>query len=285
MDMMFVLGFLALIYFVSLTLICVYRDSINVKLLNTCFIILDAIFYFIWNVGMYESGWLEDGFATLENISPMIFTVIPLTLFMNEKTKQCAHSAIAFLWVGMFVAFFVSPEQAYIVGDHKDATLVYTGEALCHMLASLFGIYLILTKQVKPNFQSWCRSLLFMYSVILFGVFVNYFFHVDNFGMDPYGGYSIYFIDIFGTFEATFAAYLFGVLLVLTLGMEFGYLLQRFVTAKKGEEYELQPLDGDDKTIEPLAVELTAETVLRASANAEPPADLTAKKEETSDEK
>ena len=285
MDMMLVLGFLALIYFVSLTLICLYRDSINVKLFNTCFIILDVIFYFIWNVGMYESGWLEDGFATLENISPMIFTVIPLTVFMNEKTKQCAYSAIAFLWVGMFVAFFVSPEQAYIVGDHKDATLVYTGEALCHMLASLFGIYLILTKQVKPNFQSWRRSLLFMYSVILFGVFVNYVFHVDHFGMDPYGKYSIYFIDIFGTFEATFAAYLFGVLLVLTLGMELGYLMQRFVTAKKGEEYELQPLDGADKTMDPLGVDPTAEAALETSASIEAPLDFTENREDANDEK
>jgi hypothetical protein len=181
---------------------------------------------------MYKQGWLKSGFVTLGNISPMIFTVIPLTLFMNEKTKQYAYSAIAFLWVGMFLALFISPEYAYIFDYHRQATALYTGEALCHMLAALFGIYLILTGQVKLNFQSWWRSIVFMYAVIFFGVFLNYFFHTRNFGMDPYGNYAIYFLNIFGSFEATLIAYLFGVLTVLTVGLEVGYLLERIITPK-----------------------------------------------------
>ena len=227
MDLMLVLGILAAVFFVSLSLICLYRDTINTKLFNIIFVILDVIFYFVWNLGMYENGWLKSGFVTLGNISPMIFTVIPLTLFMGEKTKQFAYSAIAFLWVGMFIALFISPEYVYIYDYRREATFLYTREALCHMLAALFGIYLILTKQVKLNFASWLRSIAFMYAVIFFGVFLNFFFHTRNFGMDPYGDYAIYFLDIFGTFEATLLAYLLGVLTVLTLGLEFGYLMDR----------------------------------------------------------
>lgn len=232
MDLMLVLGILAAVFFVTLTLICLYRDYINVKICNAGFVVLDLIFYFIWNVGMYERGTLDDGFETLNNISPMIFTVIPLTVFMSDKVKEYAYSAIALLWVGMFCALFISPEQAYIYSYRTEATALYTGEALCHMLAALFGVYLILTKQVKLNFQTWWRSLVFMYSVIFFGVFLNYFFHKDHFGMNPYGGYSIYFLNIFGSFEATLIAYLFGVLTVLTIGLEVGYLLERIITPK-----------------------------------------------------
>ena len=114
MDMMNMLGILAIVFFVSLTLICFYRDKINTKVFNIVFIIVDVIFYFIWNIGMYEEGWLNDGFETLGNISPMIFTVIPLTLFMKDSIKQYAYSAIAFLWTGMFIALFISPEHSYI---------------------------------------------------------------------------------------------------------------------------------------------------------------------------
>ena len=129
--------------------------------------------------------------------------------------------------------------------------MVYTGEALCHMWASLFGLYLILTGQVKLNFQTWVRSLVFMYSVIAFGVALNFFFHKSHFGMDPYGEYSIYFIDIFGTFEATLVAYLFGVLTVLTIGLEAGYLFEKMLQPKQErlpipkieEEREIQPLE------------------------------------------
>lgn len=229
MDMMFMLGILASIFFVSLTIICFYRDKINTKIINIVFVIFDLIFYFIWNLGMYEHGWLKDGFETLGNISPMIFTVIPLTLIMNDKVKEYAYSAIAFLWVGMFLALFISPEYTYLFSYNTNANVLYTGEALCHMLASLFGIYLILTNQVKINFKSWLKSIVFMYSIIGFGVFLNYFFHMGNFGMNPYGGYSIYFLDIFGTFEATLIAYLLGVLVILTIGMQVGMGLYKLV--------------------------------------------------------
>ena len=256
MDMMLVLGILAAVFLVSLTLICLYRDKINTRAWNAVFIVVDLIFYFVWNLGMYEHGWLKNGFETLGNISPMIFTVIPLTCIMNDKIKQYAYSAIAFLWVGMFLALFISPEYAYIFNYRTDASVLYTGEALCHMLASLFGIYLILTRQVKLDFQSWLRSLAFMYSVIGFGVFLNVFFHTNNFGMDPYGNYAIYFLDIFGTFEATLLAYLLGVLTVLTLGLEVGYLLERMLRPKV-EQLPLPDLDKEEREIG--ALEMSAE--------------------------
>lgn len=235
------LGILAAVFFLSLTLICVYRDQINIKLFNVLFAIVDAIFYFIWNIGMYRRGWLNNGFKTLGNISPMIFTVIPFTFIMRDKVKEYAFSAIAFLWFGMFMAMLISPEYTYLYDYNTEASLEYTGEALCHMIASLFGIYLILTRQVKLTIGSWLKSMVFMYSVILFGVFINYFFHKSNFGMDPYGNYGIYMIDIFGTFEATLVAYLAGVLVVLTLGMQTGALFDKLCTPK---HVELSPLSN-----------------------------------------
>ncbi len=232
MDMILMLVLLAAIYFTSLILICLYRTRINVKIGNWVFIGVDIVFYFLWNLGMYESNWKNDIYNTLANISPMIFTVIPLTCVLNEKAKKWVHNAIAFLWVGMFVALFISPQSHYVANFGAKANLVYTGEALCHLTASLFGIYLILTKQVQITFQSWYKSLSFLYAVILWGVLCNFAFHLDNFGMNPYGDYSIYFIDIFGSFTATFLAYLLGVLLVVTLGMQAGMLLDRLTKPK-----------------------------------------------------
>lgn len=78
-----------------------------------------------------------------------------------------------------------------------------------------------------------------MYSVIGFGVILNYFFHTRNFGMDPYGDYTIYMIDIFGSFEATLVAYLLGVLVVLTLGMQIGLLFFKLVESTHADADEL----------------------------------------------
>ncbi len=242
MDMMLMLGILAAVYFVAFALICLYHDKLNIKIGNGVFICLDVVFYFLWNVGMYQSRWFDDIYDTLKNISPMMFTVIPLTCLMNDKVKNYAYSAIAYLWLGMLVALFLSPQSHYANVD-TSANLVYTGEALCHMLASLFGVYLVMTKQVKLSFANWCRALVFLYAAISWGVLKNFVFHLDHFGMDPYGKYSIYFIDIFGNFYATLVGYIFGVLLVVTLGMQSLGLFERLVhstSEKRGQRASLE---------------------------------------------
>ena len=71
--------------------------------------------------------------------------------------------------------------------------------------------------------------------------------------MDPYGDYAIYFLDIFGTFEATLLAYLLGVLTILTLGMQMGYLFERIVIPRN-ERMALPKLEAEEKEIEGFAL-------------------------------
>ena len=66
---------------------------------------------------------------TLENISPYIATIIPLTIFMGPKTKKFALAAIAFLHAGMFAALFISPEYVVLFDYSTEANFVYASEA------------------------------------------------------------------------------------------------------------------------------------------------------------
>ncbi len=242
MHMSLMLGIVLVLFFTSLTLMCLYRRKMNVKIWNFVFVMVDIVFFFLWNLAGYQRGWLDKRFMTLDNISPFTFTIIPLTYFMNKKTKDYAFSAIAFLSVGMFVAMIFSPEHAYLFSYTADASFLYTTEALCHLLCSLFGVYLVLTDQVKADGKNLVKSVVFMYLVIGFGVFLNYVFHKDFFGMDPYGNYRIYMLQLFGSFWATLIAYLLGVLVVLILGMQFTALLRRMMTEYERREDENQAL-------------------------------------------
>ena len=221
-------GLVTLFYFVTLVLICLYRDKLSPKIGNLIFIAADVVFFFLWTYAYYLIGWLDRGFITLDNISPLMFTVMPLTYIVKDRIKDAAFSAIAFLNAGMFIAMLFSPEFAYLFSYRDEASFVYTCEALCHATCSLFGIYLILTRQVKITFKNWLRSIVFMLSVITFGVILNVVFHRSYFGMDPYNGASIYMFDLFGSFPATLCAYYFGVVAVLTIGLEVGYLLDKW---------------------------------------------------------
>lgn len=223
-------GVMTICYFITLIIICLYHNHINTRVGNIIFITVDLIFFFGWNYAAYQLGWLDDGYMTLENISPFIMTLIPLTVFMNERVRSYCNSAIAFLWIGMFIALGISPEFSYIFNFNTEASFIHATEASCHLIASLYGIYLIISGQVKCDFKHWMKALICMYSVIGFGIILNYLFHKSNFGMNPYGGYKIYMIDIFGSFGATLAAYLLGVLLVITLGMQIGAVFNKSVS-------------------------------------------------------
>ncbi|MBQ7387068.1 MAG: hypothetical protein IJW03_02765 [Clostridia bacterium] len=226
------LGLVTLLYFVTLALIAFNRDRINIKIANRIFIALDIILYVFWMYGCYLGGARMTLFTLIGNISPLTCVVMAMTPIFSDKVRSHAYCAIAFLNFGLFVAMLISPEHAYLFNFYEEAKPTYTAEALCHMICSLYGIYLILTRQVKPDFDSWIKAIKFLYPIILTGVVFNAIFHQKLFGMDPYGDYSIYMIDIFGSFTATFIAYLLGVLLVLTLGLQVGRLLDRLTSHK-----------------------------------------------------
>ncbi len=256
MNMMQMVAIMVICYFITLTLLAFNRHLINVKVGNAVFIIVDVIFFFCWNYAEYQRGSMDGGFMTLENISPFIMTLIPLTVFMSEKVRSYCNSAIAFLWIGMFFALMISPQEAYIFSYRIEASPLYCSEAACHLIASLYGAYLIITKQVKCDFKAWKKSLICIYSVIGLGVILNYIFHLGNFGMDPYGDYSIYMIDIFGSFEATLVAYLCGVLVVMTVGMQSGYGFFKLVNSAHGEHIAAMSDLEPERNQVPLKIEI-----------------------------
>ena len=63
---------------------------------------------------------------------------------------------------------------------------------------------------------------------ITFGLILNIILDTHCFNLNP-NKYSIYMLDIFGSFEATVLAYYLGVIVVLTLGMQSGYGILKFV--------------------------------------------------------
>ena len=125
----------------------------------------------------------------------------------------------------MFLAMFISPEHEYLFNYMEDAKFIHVTEAACHLVMALYGFYLLLSDKVTLSLKNLLKATVFMFSSVAFGILLNVFFHTDNFGMDMYGGYSIYFLDIFGSFTATLIAYLLGIFAVLCLGFLTGVFL------------------------------------------------------------
>ena len=228
---------LAVVFFVALFLMCFYRYKLKHPLINPLFVGICAIALFFWTYATYEyRGSISTGFLTLENISPYICTVIAFTPFMSRWLKDYANCAIAFLGFGMFLAMFISPEVEYLFNYSLEAKPIHATEGFCHLAMGLYGFFLILSDRVQLNLKNYAKAVAFMYVTIGVGVFLNWTFHHSNFGMNMYGKYSIYFLDIFNSFEATLAAYVVGVLGTITLGYLTGNLLDRLSASRKKSE-------------------------------------------------
>ena len=250
MHIMQMLLALTPVFFAGLILMCFYKDKLKQHpIINQLFVIVCAVFFFCWNYAAYEKGWLKDGFMTLENISPFICTVILIAPFLHEKVREFAYSAIAFLAFGMFLALYISPCAEYFSSLRQNTPFIYISEASCHLAMALYGFYLILSERVKLTSKNLVKALIFIYSAVGFGVFLNWCFHLSNFGMNMYGNYSIYFIDIFGSFAATFVAYLVGIFIVVVVGYFVGFFLSWVSTpaVKKSETAALQPEEGENQ--------------------------------------
>ncbi len=230
------LGILSAVFFVAIFLMCLFREKLKNPYVNPLFLCVCAVFFFCWNYAAYERGWLEDGFMTLENISPYICTVILLTPLMNKTVRDYAYCIIAFLGFGMFLAMLVSPEAEYLLNYHQEASFIQISEAACHLIMALYGFYLILADRVVLSLENLGKALVFIYTSIGFGCFLNACFHLSNFGMDMYGNYSIYFLDIFDSFAATLAAYILGILATVALGFLVGMFLDR---VSRGTKHDL----------------------------------------------
>ncbi len=269
MNMILMLGIVTFFYFFSLTLMCFYIEKMNPKFWNVVFVVSNCLFFLCWNLAAYERGWLNNRFMTLDNISPMMCTAISFLFVMNERVRAYCKCAIAFLSFGMFCAMLISPERAYLFSFDEQADFLYASEALCHMIMALFGMYLILSKQVEINMKDLLKSMTFVYSVVGFGVALNYIFHKDFFGMAPYGDYAIYGMRLFGSFETTLIGYCLGILVVLVFGLQAGWALKRLMKHK----YEKigESLSEQTKALEPanLETENVAETAIADESETE----------------
>lgn len=223
---------LIFIYFTCIWFIVVLLSKVKSKnIVNASFVILNCTFFLALNMYYFYTR-KEFKFMTFDNISPFTFTFMPFIFVFRKKIRESFMAAISFLSIGMFIAMLITPQMAYLVNYNNEASFAYLFDALCHLNCSLFGIYLISSGQVKLSFNNLFKSTIFMYSAISFGVLLNFIFHTNNFGMCPYGGFSIYFIDIFEEYWATLLAYYVGVFLVLSVG----FMANAFLNYMDGNE-------------------------------------------------
>lgn len=252
MTMMAMVALLILIYFTSVALIIFYFYKVDPKYGNLFFVILNVVFFLAFYINNYKNSPNNFSYMTLDNISPFTFTTLPFIYIMHNKIKGYYLSAVAFLCIGMFCAMLITPQYSYLFNFNNTASFSYALDAFCHLNCSLFGIYLIASGQIKLTFKNLKKATIFMYCVVIIVVILNFLFHTNNFGMNPYGGYSIYMFNFFEEYWATLLAYFIGIFVVLCLGFGINYATHKFsgnllAFESKKQDIEANKIDEEKK--------------------------------------
>ena len=226
MPMMMMVLIFVCMYFACFFVLLVFNKYMNPKNTIIIFTIINTVLFIAnWINEFNRKGTLE--FLVFDQISPLMFTMLPLSFLFKEKLQNVIFKTSALLSLGMFVAMLISPQEAYLGSNHKDASLLYFFDMLLHLNFSLFGTYLFLSGIVKLDFKGIVQSALFLYSVISFAIICNFLFHKNYFGMGYYSNYGIYMIRIFESYWSTLIVYILGIFLVLMLGFEYLLLLKK----------------------------------------------------------
>ena len=230
MNAQYLIAFLVLcILFVCTFILMKYMR--NIMLFNSIFVGLIFIPYLIMVIYIFKTDddptrWNFFNALPTANISPFMFTFIPIIVVLPKQVKERLLSIVALLSVGMFLSTALG-----CVGNamrnykfHFHFMLDY----ISHFSFSLFGVYLIRTKQVVLNLKNSIVSCLILLCVPTLMLIINLIFDTAFFGLSLNGKHNIYNLVLGDNSYISALIYYVGVVVVLSLG----YLVSKILDKK-----------------------------------------------------
>lgn len=201
----------------------------SVKFWNFIFAGLAYISYIILVVKIFldvgYNDWNFQNTLPFANVSPFIFSTIPIVLFAPKKIRKHLYLLISLLSVGMLLSIAVDCIHFASIGYkfHYHFLLNY----LSHFLISLWGIYLIKSKQVSLNIKNSLISSSIIISVAILMIILNCIFNTTFFGLSLNGNHSIYNNIIVSNSYLSALIYFLGLITVLVLGYIFNKIINK----------------------------------------------------------
>lgn len=195
----------------------------NFRLFNLLFICAVFIPY-VWqcliiysDVGFYD--WNFQNALPVANVSPFMFATIPALLIWPKKIREHHFLLISLLSVGMFLSsVFACIYNAVI--DYK-LHFHFILNYLSHFVISLFGVYLIRTKQVSLTARNCLISSGVMLGVATVMVVLNVIFDTSFFGLSLNGKHNIYNNVLVDNSYLSALLYYLGLCAVFLIGYSF----------------------------------------------------------------
>lgn len=196
----------------------------RVKLANAVFVGLVWIPYLMLSLTVYlDVGFYDWNFQNTlptANVSPFMFTCVPLALILPRRFKPYFLALISLLSVGMFVSTILG--CIYNAAINYKFHIHFTYDYVAHFALSLFGVYIIRSKQVQLDAKHTLIGSFLILAAATGMLILNLIFDTAFFGLSLNGKHNIYNNVLVDNSYVSALLYYAGLIVVLLLG--YGYM-------------------------------------------------------------
>ena len=212
----FVLVYIGVIYLMKYMRQVALTNAVFVGLVWIPYLMLSLTVYL--DVGFYD--WNYQNTLPTANVSPFMFTCVPLALILPKRVKPYFLALISLLSVGMFVSTILGCIYNAVI-DYK-FHIHFTYDYVAHIALSLFGVYIIRSKQVQLDAKHTLIGSLLILGAATGMLILNLIFDTAFFGLSLNGKHNIYNNVLVDNSYVSALLYYAGLVVVLLLG--YGYM-------------------------------------------------------------
>ena len=194
----------------------------NVRLTNAIFVATAFVTYVVYVAIVYSIVGAKSecfyGVLPTANVSPFMLTILPIILFSPKSIRKYLFSLVAILSFGMLISpIYNSISYATL---HYPFSYLPVMDYVAHLTLSLWGIYLIRSRQVKLNIRDCIIGGIIILVVALVMLLLNLVFDTSFFGLSLKGKHNIYGNILVSSSYLSALIYFLG----LTCALVIGYL-------------------------------------------------------------
>lgn len=199
--------------------------------INVIFVITICASYFYMVIYTYFDGGIHDwnfqNTLPTANVSPFMFCLSGLILFMPKRIKNNLYTLVSLLSFAMLVVGLVGA-LSYAMREFNFYMHVAL-DCTAHVLISLWGVHLVKSGQVELTTKKAFRGGIIIVCVATVMLVLNLIYDTSFFGLSLYGKHNIYNIIVTGDSILSAIIYFIGLCMVLRVG----YHYQRILKEKK----------------------------------------------------
>lgn len=200
--------------------ICSMKYMKATKLWNVIFTCSIFAFYMFVMVSVYLSvgfnDWNFQNTLPTANVSPFMFTLVVVMNLFPQKIKKYIHLLVTLLSMGMFLAAIFG--CVYNASIHYKFHIHFICDYMAHVMLSLWGVYLVKSKQVEINIPNSLISGAIIVGVALVMMMLNVVLGTSFFGLSLDGNHNIYNNVLVNNSYLSAVIYYVGLMIVLALG-------------------------------------------------------------------